>query len=133
MFDCTCNTQNSLLLNQHNGDDAPQDPSSTSPIRLHPVMFRLSTGRLCLFFLTYCAHRQAEYHSRCSQQAKHWTAKKSCFSSLKLPEIILFCTMHDPALGFTEPCMKWLPSSVFAGLRRPVRGTEPLTSIYFRG
>ena len=25
MFDCTCNTQNSLLLNQHNGDDAPQD------------------------------------------------------------------------------------------------------------
>ena len=24
MFDCTCNTQNSLLLNQHNGDDAPQ-------------------------------------------------------------------------------------------------------------
>ena len=24
--DCTCNTQNSLLLNQHNGDDAPQDP-----------------------------------------------------------------------------------------------------------
>jgi len=25
VFDCTCNTQNSLLLNQHNGDDAPQD------------------------------------------------------------------------------------------------------------
>jgi hypothetical protein len=25
MFDCTCNTQNSLLLNQHNGDDAPQE------------------------------------------------------------------------------------------------------------
>ena len=25
MFDCTCNTQNSLLLNQHNGDDAPLD------------------------------------------------------------------------------------------------------------
>jgi len=25
MFDCTCNTQNSLLLNQHNGDVAPQD------------------------------------------------------------------------------------------------------------
>ena len=25
MFDCTCNIQNSLLLNQHNGDDAPQD------------------------------------------------------------------------------------------------------------
>ena len=25
MFDCTCNTQNSLLLNQHNGDDASQD------------------------------------------------------------------------------------------------------------
>ena len=25
MFDCTCNTQNSLLLNQHNGDDAPHD------------------------------------------------------------------------------------------------------------
>ena len=25
MFDCTCKTQNSLLLNQHNGDDAPQD------------------------------------------------------------------------------------------------------------
>ena len=24
MFDCTCNTQNSLLLNQHYGDDAPQ-------------------------------------------------------------------------------------------------------------
>ena len=24
MFDCTCNTQNSFLLNQHNGDDAPQ-------------------------------------------------------------------------------------------------------------
>ena len=24
MFDCTCNTENSLLLNQHNGDDAPQ-------------------------------------------------------------------------------------------------------------
>ena len=22
VFDCTCNTQNSLLLNQHNGDDA---------------------------------------------------------------------------------------------------------------
>ena len=30
MFDCTCNTQNSLLLDQHNGDDAPQDhPLST--------------------------------------------------------------------------------------------------------
>ena len=27
MFDCTCNTQNSLLLNQHNGDDAPQAPN----------------------------------------------------------------------------------------------------------
>ena len=25
MLDCTFNTQNSLLLNQHNGDDAPQD------------------------------------------------------------------------------------------------------------
>ena len=25
VFDCTCNTQNSLLLNQHNGNDAPQD------------------------------------------------------------------------------------------------------------
>jgi len=25
LFDCTCNTQNSLLLNHHNGDDAPQD------------------------------------------------------------------------------------------------------------
>ena len=25
MFDCACNTQNSLLLNQHKGDDAPQD------------------------------------------------------------------------------------------------------------
>ena len=25
VFDCTCNTQNSLLLNQHSGDDAPQD------------------------------------------------------------------------------------------------------------
>ena len=25
MFDCTCNTQYSLLLNQHNGDDAPQE------------------------------------------------------------------------------------------------------------
>ena len=25
VFDCTCNTQYSLLLNQHNGDDAPQD------------------------------------------------------------------------------------------------------------
>jgi len=24
VFDCTCNTQYSLLLNQHNGDDAPQ-------------------------------------------------------------------------------------------------------------
>jgi len=22
VFDCTCNAQNSLLLNQHNGDDA---------------------------------------------------------------------------------------------------------------
>ena len=29
MFDCTCNTQNSLLLNQHNGDDAPQDLCTT--------------------------------------------------------------------------------------------------------
>ena len=25
VFDFTCNTQNSLLLNQHNGDDAPQE------------------------------------------------------------------------------------------------------------
>jgi hypothetical protein len=25
MFDCMCHTQNSLLLNQHNGDDAPQN------------------------------------------------------------------------------------------------------------
>jgi len=25
VLDCTCNTQNSLLLNQHNGDDALQD------------------------------------------------------------------------------------------------------------
>ena len=33
-----CNTQNSLLLNQHNGDDAPQDAST--------------------FFEHYCAHRQ---------------------------------------------------------------------------
>ena len=30
MFDCTCNTQNSLLLNQHNGEDAPQDSSCVS-------------------------------------------------------------------------------------------------------
>ena len=29
MFDCTCNTQNSLLLNQHNGDDAPEDYNCT--------------------------------------------------------------------------------------------------------
>ena len=27
MFDCTCNTQNSLLLNRHNGDDALQNGS----------------------------------------------------------------------------------------------------------
>ena len=25
VFDCTCNTQNSLLLNQHNGDDVPHN------------------------------------------------------------------------------------------------------------
>jgi len=25
VFDCMCNTQNSLLLNQHNGDVAPQE------------------------------------------------------------------------------------------------------------
>ena len=25
MFECTCNTQTSFLLNQHNGDDAPQE------------------------------------------------------------------------------------------------------------
>ena len=25
MFDCTCNRQNSLLLNLHNGNDAPQN------------------------------------------------------------------------------------------------------------
>jgi hypothetical protein len=25
VFDCTCNTQNSLLLNQHNGDDVRQN------------------------------------------------------------------------------------------------------------
>jgi hypothetical protein len=25
VFDCRFNTQNSLLLNQHNGDDAPQE------------------------------------------------------------------------------------------------------------
>ena len=25
VFDCTCNTQNSLLLDQHNGDGAPQE------------------------------------------------------------------------------------------------------------
>ena len=31
MFDCTCNTQNSLLLNQHNGDDAPQEQVRQSP------------------------------------------------------------------------------------------------------
>jgi len=28
VFDCTCNTQNSLLLSQHNGDDAPQYTAS---------------------------------------------------------------------------------------------------------
>ena len=32
MFDCTCNTQNSLLLNQHNGDDAPQDWEHSSAV-----------------------------------------------------------------------------------------------------
>jgi len=31
VFDCTYNTQNSLLLNQHNGDDAPQDSNSSFP------------------------------------------------------------------------------------------------------
>ena len=25
MFDCTCNTQKLFVLNQHNGDDAPQN------------------------------------------------------------------------------------------------------------
>jgi len=29
VFECTCNTQNTLLLNQHNGDDAPQDRGSS--------------------------------------------------------------------------------------------------------
>ena len=36
MFDCTCNTQNSLLLNQHSGDDAPQDYfHEVGEIRVH--------------------------------------------------------------------------------------------------
>ena len=33
VFDCTCNTQNSLLLNQHNGDDAPQGHISISMLQ----------------------------------------------------------------------------------------------------
>jgi len=37
VFDCTCNTQNSLLLNQHNGYDAPQDKIFVFTINLfHP-------------------------------------------------------------------------------------------------
>ena len=89
-------------------------------------MFRLSTGRLYLFYFTYCAHRKAEEHNRYRQQATYWTAKESHFSSLNLPEIILFCTVHGPALELTEPRIKWLSSSVFSELRRPGRGTEPL-------
>ena len=36
MFDCTCNTQNSLLLNQHDGDDALQDHQCAS-IPMRPI------------------------------------------------------------------------------------------------
>ena len=41
MFDCACNTQNSLLLNQHNGDDVPQDLEIHSYISI--VVFCLWT------------------------------------------------------------------------------------------
>jgi len=41
-----------------------------------------------------------------------------------MQEIFQFCTVHGPALGLTEPRIKWLPSSVFSGLRRPGRETE---------
>ena len=37
MFDCTCNTQNSLLLNQHNGDDAPHDYMNMAAVATHLV------------------------------------------------------------------------------------------------
>ena len=48
MFDCTCNTQNSLLLNQHNGDDTPQDSDETSgsvKIRILSVAEQLLTPK----------------------------------------------------------------------------------------
>ena len=80
--------------------------------------------RLYLFYFTYCALRKAEYPSLYSQLATDLTATESCFSSLKLQEIIQFCTVHGPAIGLTEPSIKWLTTYVFSGLRRPGRGTE---------
>ena len=61
MFDCTCNTQNSLLLNQHNGDDVPQDcvvvifffvPAFTDNF-FH--QYSTVTYSICSFFLLKCA------------------------------------------------------------------------------
>jgi len=44
VFDCTCNTKNSLLLKQHNGDDAPQNyvlcsPGEGSKVKIIMFMF----------------------------------------------------------------------------------------------
>ena len=55
MFDCTCNTQYSLLLNQHNGDDTPKKKSSTQCLKRDgtraETRFGLSEKQTCPFKL----------------------------------------------------------------------------------
>ena len=56
MFDCTCNTQNCLLLNQHNGDVAPQETSSHLPPSLCMLLLYLPLNTIIceIFALVRC-------------------------------------------------------------------------------
>ena len=46
VFECTCNTQNPLLLNQHNGDDAPQEEFEHEAVQFdrHTYVYNTTYG-----------------------------------------------------------------------------------------
>ena len=84
MFDCTCNTQNSLLLNQHNGDDATQDhtvPSHMSSFCDYNYWQTLPSSHTKLPFLFISLDTIAtsfHYHSSISLIFITFSARQSC-------------------------------------------------------
>jgi len=101
VFDCTCNTQNSLLLNQHNGDDAPQDPgrcfmvptepNNTCRLQLtSPDSTSAHCQKQCTYGITPCHHhRLSSMSPSCNGKAVRFQPMPNHLQPLRTEHIVI--------------------------------------------